>query len=53
MGDTPAAVRKPLRVVRDGVHNLVSFSEEDGQWVKAIVDRPEFQRLRRVRQLGL
>jgi HD superfamily phosphohydrolase len=53
MGSSVVAKRKPLRVVRDSVHNLVRFSEGDGHWVKAVIDRPEFQRLRRIRQLGL
>jgi uncharacterized protein len=40
-------------VVRDPVHNLIPLSGEDGELVLALMDRPEFQRLRRVRQLGL
>lgn len=41
------------KVVRDPVHNLISLSGEDGELVLGLMDRPEFQRLRRVRQLGL
>lgn len=41
------------KVVRDQVHNLIPLSGEDGELVLALMDRPEFQRLRRIRQLGL
>ena len=38
----------PFRVVRDAVHGDIDLTELEGQ----IVDTPQFQRLRRVRQLG-
>lgn len=40
-------------VVRDPVHNLISLSGDDGELVLKLMDQPEFQRLRRIRQLGL
>ena len=48
------AFKKPLsKVVRDPVHNLIRLTGDDGELVLTLMDRPEFQRLRRVRQLGL
>ncbi|NHV06547.1 MAG: HD domain-containing protein [Thaumarchaeota archaeon] len=35
--------------VRDPVHGFIQFNE----WEKEIIDSPEFQRLRRIRQLAL
>lgn len=48
-GDT----RKRSKVFRDPVHNLISLAGEEGLLIRALIDRPEFQRLRRIRQLGL
>jgi len=42
-----------LKVVRDPVHNLIPLAGDDGELVLELMDRPEFQRLRRIRQLGL
>jgi HD superfamily phosphohydrolase len=51
---TSSAAAEPLfKVVRDPVHNLIPLTGEDGQLVLDLMDRPEFQRLRRIRQLGL
>ena len=41
------------KVVRDPVHNLITLAGDEGQLVLDLMDRPEFQRLRRIRQLGL
>lgn len=43
------------RIYRDSVHNIirVNTDEREGKLVVALIDTPEFQRLRRVRQLGL
>src|SRR3954468_13886323 len=43
------------RNYRDSVHNLirVNTDTDEGRLVVALIDTPEFQRLRRVRQLGL
>lgn len=42
------------KVVRDPVHNLITIGDDDeGRLILALMDRPEFQRLRRIRQLGL
>jgi HD superfamily phosphohydrolase len=40
------------KVFRDPVHNLIAF-EAATYPLRALVDTPEFQRLRRIRQLGL
>jgi len=40
-------------VIRDPVHNLIPFTGEEGAMIAALIDHPEFQRLRRIRQLGL
>ncbi len=43
------------RIYRDSVHNIirVNTDTDEGKLVVALVDTPEFQRLRRIRQLGL
>lgn len=43
------------RNYRDSVHNIirVNTDTDEGRLVVALIDTPEFQRLRRVRQLGL
>src|SRR3954468_23659217 len=43
------------RNYRDSVHNLirVNTDTDEGRLVVALIDTPEFQRLRRIRQLGL
>ncbi len=41
------------KVIRDPVHNLITLSGDAGSLVLDLIDRPEFQRLRRIRQLGL
>lgn len=42
------------KIIRDPVHNLIELPDDDeGRMILALIDRPEFQRLRRIRQLGL
>ena len=43
------------RIYRDSVHNIIRVNTDgaEGRLVVALIDTPEFQRLRRVRQLGL
>ncbi|HLK37826.1 MAG TPA: HD domain-containing protein [Polyangiaceae bacterium] len=40
-------------ILRDPVHGLVAFEGDDEQIVERLIDTPEVQRLRRVRQLGV
>jgi len=40
------------RVYRDPVHGSISFDWEREKYVIDLIDTPEFQRLRRIRQLG-
>ena len=40
-------------ILRDPVHGLVSFETEEEQVVERLMDTPEVQRLRRIRQLGV
>ena len=40
-------------ILRDPVHGLVSFETEEERVVELLMDTPEVQRLRRVRQLGV
>ncbi len=40
-------------ILRDPVHGLVAFEGPSGRLVEALLDTPEVQRLRRIRQLGL
>lgn len=43
------------RIYRDSVHNIIRVGNgsTDGPLLMSLIDTPEFQRLRRVRQLGL
>src|SRR5215831_3389105 len=45
----------PQRIYRDPVHNIIPLSEDtaDGLLMIRLIDTPEFQRLRRIKQLGL
>jgi HD superfamily phosphohydrolase len=40
-------------ILRDPVHGLVSFEADEERVVELLMDTPEIQRLRRVRQLGV
>jgi HD superfamily phosphohydrolase len=40
-------------ILRDPVHGLVSFESDEERVVELLIDTPEMQRLRRVRQLGV
>jgi uncharacterized protein len=40
-------------ILRDPVHGLVAFESEEERIVEQLMDTPEVQRLRRVRQLGV
>ena len=43
------------RIYRDPVHNIIPLREDsaEGQLMIRLIDAPEFQRLRRIKQLGL
>ncbi len=43
------------RIYRDSVHDIIRLNTgtDEGRLVVALIDSPEFQRLRRIRQLGL
>src|SRR5262252_6050395 len=45
----------PQRIYRDPVHNIIPLREDtaEGVLMKDLIDTPEFQRLRRIKQLGL
>jgi len=52
--DAPRPAAEPLhKVIRDPVHNLITLSGAEGRLILDLIARPEFQRLRRIRQLGL
>jgi HD superfamily phosphohydrolase len=40
-------------ILRDAVHGLVSFEAEEESVISRLIDAPEIQRLRRIRQLGV
>jgi HD superfamily phosphohydrolase len=43
------------RIYRDSVHNIINIDSDtaEGRLLVELIDTPEFQRLRRIRQLGL
>src|SRR6478672_5001997 len=43
------------RIYRDPVHNIIRLvtSTDEGELMMRLIDTPEFQRLRRIKQLGL
>jgi uncharacterized protein len=43
------------RIYRDSVHNIIRVNTDsaEGRLIVSLIDAPEFQRLRRIRQLGL
>src|SRR5687768_17784229 len=45
----------PERIYRDSVHNIIRLRTDtpEGDLIARLIDSAEFQRLRRVRQLGL
>ncbi|MFW5700501.1 MAG: HD domain-containing protein [Cyclobacteriaceae bacterium] len=43
----------PIKVFRDPIYNLISFNKKEDEPLIKILNTPEFQRLRRIRQLGL
>lgn len=47
--------RQAERIYRDSVHNIIRVSSQSaqGRLLASLIDTPEFQRLRRIRQLGL
>ncbi|HKQ50446.1 MAG TPA: HD domain-containing protein [Phycisphaerae bacterium] len=52
--DAPRHAAKPLhKVIRDPVHNLITLTGAEGRLILDLIGCPEFQRLRRIRQLGL
>jgi HD superfamily phosphohydrolase len=40
-------------ILRDAVHGLVSFEANEESVIPRLMDTPELQRLRRIRQLGV
>jgi HD superfamily phosphohydrolase len=45
----------PERIYRDPVHNIIRLraDTDEGELMVSLIDAPEFQRLRRIKQLGL
>src|SRR5258708_1330668 len=45
----------PERIYRDSVHNIIRIRTDtaEGRLLVSLIDTAEFQRLRRIRQLGL
>jgi hypothetical protein len=52
MRGTPKPIGPAGKVIRDPIHGLIRIEPEDEVLLR-LIDTPEFQRLRRVRQLGV
>lgn len=42
-----------MKAIRDPVHNLIQFDKDSEKLLLDLIDTREFQRLRRIKQLGL
>ena len=52
MSEENPALKERGKVIRDPVHGLISL-RPDERYLLELIDTPEFQRLRRIRQLGV
>lgn len=39
--------------INDPIYGVMQLTEKQAKYIKAIIDAPSFQRLRRIKQLGL
>lgn len=46
-------MRDGFKIFRDPIYDLIYFNKEEDAPILEIIDTPEFQRLRRIKQLGL
>lgn len=46
-------MRDGLKIFRDPIYDLIYFDKKEDESILQIIDTPEFQRLRRIKQLGL
>ena len=55
MLDSQALTEMSERIYRDPVHNIIRLrtDSDEGELMMRLIDAPEFQRLRRIKQLGL
>jgi HD superfamily phosphohydrolase len=42
-----------FHVIKDPVHGTMQFKTAEDNWIKPIIDSPNFQRLRHIKQLGM
>ncbi|HEN5505754.1 TPA: hypothetical protein U6309_002321, partial [Legionella pneumophila] len=39
-------------IITDPIHGVMSFSKDEKELIKQFIDKPIFQRLKRIKQLG-
>lgn len=47
------SIHPHFHVIKDPVHGVMQFSDQENAWIKPFINHPLFQRLRHIRQVGM